>query len=686
MITLSTQNQNAVNSLAVNSIHPRIIDCNLHGLNQTEVVTFIASLAGKNAIVVDANPMGSSKTLNAAAVAEKMHYDSFLALAHRIGLMKSLSSIMKLTYYGDVERGEYVKNLATCINSISKHQVSKRFKNVVVDEFRQTLESILLSDTIDNKKEIFDEFVALLNMSDFTLCLDADFNQFCYDFILAHTTKTIYRIHRDVEPHNKEMIELRNNNALRVHAVKNYRAGGNFIMGVTSINEAKRNVQYFHEQGIKKEHILTITGENKGDKRVIAFFENPNEECLKYRIIIYTPVLTSGLSITVPHFDTIYMIIGRVLPSNENLQMTARNRYAKTVYCSFSKHNNGELPTDVNKLIEGSLKQRLRFNLDMNTGIVKSETQLEPLELLQLRLTVEINKDLNNYREGYLSHAESAGYKVKRYIDIIKQVDDPSTNGLQKRTKTQRIAEIYQAPLLSESDAKVLENSNAPTQEESNALHRYKTTRMAGTDEIVDTDVEHYVNGDYRVVLRHESLTKSKLELELRDKEKWRNNGKFISSSGLATIAQEILAMVLVEGQIIDKAFALKICQHLASHSAELVANGFTDYSKKTQLERPIQTLRNFLAKFGFKLQFLKQIGTVKRERIYKVIVVEHIAIYTERREQLKSGVMHNSEVQELKKNNVATVRSFRIEDFLVKIKKLLSVNAPVYQNFEFAT
>ncbi|MGB4497202.1 MAG: plasmid replication protein, CyRepA1 family [Methylococcaceae bacterium] len=467
--------------------NPRIIDCHLEHLNSEQVTAFIVSIAenDKKTAIVDSGAMASGKTKLAATIAKQLNYESFVAIAHRISLIHGLSKNLNLTNYNDATPHEYLRNLAVCVNSIQKFNVSKRFKNGVVDEFRQTLETILMSNLIENKKEILAEFDALLNNTDFLMCLDADFNEFCLDYLLEHTDKTIYRIHRHIEPHYKQIIERKNHNFIRKECVQNYFNGLNSMVAVSTIAEARKNILYWRECGIKESEILDITGDNRKDDRVKAFYLNPDEEIKQYRFLIYTPSITSGTSIVEPHFDRHYAMFHKVLQSNENLQMIARDRTAQTVYCSFAKDDGKKLPTNLEQLVNGSIKQRQRLKLTKDNILQTSDVKLEPIEVLQLKLQVQFNENLNDYRTNFFNHALNSGYSVKSYDpNRIDEIDDVLQKGLNKRALEHRINTIFNSPIVDDIQAQIINKAGETTQEETNSLHRYKTTQMAGTSNI----------------------------------------------------------------------------------------------------------------------------------------------------------------------------------------------------------
>jgi len=692
MITLHQKNKNT-DCLTVNPINPRIIDCDLTGYNQEQVAQFIASLT--NAHVVDASPMTSGKTQLGAELARIKNRESFLAMAHRISLIHGLSSTLNLTHYQSASPNEYLTNLAVCLNSIVTWQASKGFKTVVVDEFRQNFETLLTANTIKNKRAVFKEFKAALNNCDLSLCLDADFNDFCLNFLLKHTDKTIYRIHRDnYTVIEKDIIELRSHAVIRERCINHYYQNETAIIAVSSIKEGDKLVRYLTEKGVNRDDILYKNSDTKVDAAIKAFDKNPNEEIKKCKFFIYTPAITSGVSIIEPHFDYHYACFSRVLQSNENLQMIARDRTAKTIYCSFAKDEHIKKPTDVTRLIDGSIKQRMRLNFNLtDDGTIKieaDEIQLDELELLQLQLAIQYNEDLNNYRENFFTHAEKNHYKVTRYDperDTSNKDEEKLQEGLSERTLEERVEQIIDSKIIDETQAQVYEEADkftGLTKVQKDELNRHKVTQMAGTPEIVEHDVERYLKGDLKVVLRQESLTHSDISLISKDKQEWANNGQFVSHFGLAIIMNQIIA--LLDGKEINNELARKAIGILAQHADELIANGFADYRHKSSAERPLRTLRNFLARFGYRLDMFKHLRKgEQRERVYLLAKMEYIEQCVERRAKLAELGNANADFS-LRNKNTVTVPNPQKETLADKITRLVGISTPPYDDFEFAT
>jgi hypothetical protein len=187
------------------------------------------------------------------------------------------------------------------------------------------------------------------------------------------------------------------------------------------------------------------------------------------------------------------------------------------------------------------------------------------------------------------------------------------------------------------------------------------------------------------VVLRHESLDANQYTLIEKDRVNWQENGQFVSNSGLATIANEVIEFL--GNKIIDNELARQAYEILLKHSDELVANGFTNYAGK-EITRPLRTLKNFLNKFGYTTQFLKQRGTIKRERVFTLIKLAHIEQYVMQRNTQYQALIptHPNENFSSKENEVISVHSPEKYPPADLLQKLESGFSPPNNNFELIT
>jgi hypothetical protein len=603
---------------------------------QTEAITeLVATLS--DAIVVEPNRMASGKTQRTAKFIKTIKdTKSVIGIAPKISLTRSLSKVLELLYYEDVKPREFAPLLASCLNSIPKHHAADRYDCAVFDEFRQSLETMLLASTVKDKRTLFAEMVNLFNNASLLFCLDADFNEFCLQFLLKFTNKQIHFIHVQVPDHKKKLIELKCHNSTRKKILAAARQGKQFPIICDSKNQLEKTYQFLTENGINTSNLWRVDGDNTGDAEVRRLFEDPNGEAINYQILMYSPAMQSGVSITAPEFTEGYAMFGSgKLAPNELVQMLGRCRCLERIYISFSK-TNVQLETDMAVLAQGELIKRERLTSLVGNKLI-TEIELDDFEMLQLKLTAQRNAEINDLRKCTLAYAETQGYSINRYETVKLTDNDKSlTDGLTTRTKEARIEAVMNAPVLTPTQAEELENTSLKTRTQSDSLHRHKTTEMAVTPHINSEDVKHYLEGAPKVIKRHRLLTASVEEIKQHDVAKIRKNGRCVSYFSLVTIVNEILA--LLKNRDIRKADAIDICKLLVKHSAELSANGFVDYSHLLDdiesddgKQRIFRTLTNFLGKFGYKLFSHRRDTNGKRERIYRLEVIEHIAEYAAR-------------------------------------------------------
>jgi hypothetical protein len=88
----------------------------------------------------------------------------------------------------------------------------------------------------------------------------------------------------------------------------------------------------------------------------------------------------------------------------------------------------------------------------------------------------------------------------------------------------------------------------------------------------------------------------------------------------------------LLSEDVIDATVALRECEYLQQHAAELASNGIGNYTHIGS--RPVTTLANVVRQFGYKIGFLhmpRQDG--KRVRQYQLEEIEHIHRYVTNRQ-----------------------------------------------------
>ena len=528
-------------------------------------------------------------------------------VCHRISLTSSASERLELTYYDDIQSNETTQSLAVCVNSMPKHEVSETVKVLFIDEARQNIEHTL-NGTVHNRLGVDAELKAAIQNADLVIFADADFNDFTLNWIKSIANKPIHAITQNTVKTNKTLLELGNSNAVLIHAKESLKKGQNVWLSTDSMKQASKAdihlkspdvmdkdtleaimSELINGSGISDDDVLLVHSENKGDVRQAAFLKNPNEESKKYRLIIHTPVISSGISITNSHFQSVYAIFCNVLSPNEMLQTIARVRTAKEIFVCFKSNHPKDRPTNNKDLLDGHTIKVGRFNSD------KFITEYDEFDRLRLEQIATKNAALNDYRRYFIILAQLKGYSFKQY-DLTRW----TISGLGKAATAQKINQIFTASEIDADIAAAIDLKSSPTQQETDCLHRYKVTQMTGKShsDVDEVDIAFYMDNGLSKISNFELVNADVTELKDSDIANHNTRDKLSSKTSKNYIFQCIVSKLL--GKRVNARGVQGLCKFLQEHHKELASNNMGNYAKLHKY--PIKQMNDFLKKIGYEL------------------------------------------------------------------------------------
>lgn len=593
---------------------------------------------GLGKIWLDNRGLGAGKTLLLAEITKLLPDYSIAYVCHRVSLTKDAAGRLGVTSYHDTDPSEQVQHLAVCVNSATKYGLAN-YRVLFIDEFRQTLEHIF-NGTVDNRKECLATLINAIERADLVVCSDADLNDACVRFLKKHCGgKSINLIETDPKPNHKTVHLLPDHNATYQAIADEIRGGGFPFIACTSKTEAVKLHTFLSEQGLADG--LLIHSKNRGDISQADFLADPNGALFNpstgnddlYTFIIHSPTIGSGVSIETAHFTTNYLLHAGNLPSNEALQMTARNRCANDIYVSFSPQRIRDRVTDLELLMQGEKLKADRLP-DLFTP-KRGGYEFTELATLSIESKRAINEDLNDFANNFLLLAELNGYAINRE-KAKAETDSSLTKGLAKRVKAQCVTDIFTADIISLEAAKRIETKQAPTQEDSDQLDRHKTTVMAGIPDINADDVKNFVEGASKQLTNYETAHASIAECQKCDRDNALTENKSSSKVGIHELFNKTIKPIIDGGIIIDKTTAAAFCELLRDHAAELAANSLGNYNKP-KFTRPITTLGNFIKRYGYALEQVSR--SHSGDKTFKVVVIEHIERYANQRKNAKACI-----------------------------------------------
>ena len=620
------------------------IECHdLSSLDNAQIAWHIAESSG--GIWLDNRGLGAGKTKLLEQLKIKLSHESIAYVCHRVSLVKDACNRLGVSSYHDFDPMlEQPSHIGLCVNSATKYRLAT-YRVLFIDEFRQTLEHIARG-TVDNRKECLATLIYAIEAADLVVCSDADLNDASVAFLRKHAgNKAINLIETDSKPNPKTIHLMASHEANYQAILEELNNGGYPFVGCTSKNEARKLHTWLIEQGINQDRLLLVHSENRGDDNQAAFLENPNDlplfnpeigDFTHYDCVIHSPTIGSGVSIETPHFTKNFLLNAGNLPSNDCLQMTARNRCANDVCVSFSSQKIYDRVTDLDLLEQGEKVKGERLT---DCFIPKLGGGFELSELGRLRIESQraINEDLNDFSNNFVLLAQLSGYAIN-YDQVMQDTDKTQFKGLAKRVKQQRVSDTFTAEIIDCDTAKQIENKQAPTQTDSDKLNRYKTVVMTGlpTTDINSQDTEHFIGGAVKQLINYETVNGLLDDCRKYDTDNAITENKSTSKLSIHALFKTSIRPLLDGDVIISKANALEVCELLRSHAPELASNGLGNFDKPKFI-RPITTLGNFAKRFGYELVEVDRARQGQDCRTYRIEPMEHIARYAENRQALKS-------------------------------------------------
>jgi hypothetical protein len=587
-------------------------------------------------VFLDTRGMGNGKTEAMRLVAAKAKAEGLrvVYVCHRVSLTRSASERLGLDHYEGVawQYGERPKTLSICVNSLVKHQVGDTIEGGVlfIDEARQTLEH-LLNGKVDNRIEVYQELVKAIKNASLVVCADADLNQATLDWIKSIASGDIRVIVPKPGRNGKTIKELGNVGAVLNQAKDTLKAGGNVWIACDSINKTRESGVFLSDcsglcedeilaslstAGISKDAILVIHAENKGDARQAEFLKNPDIESQKYRAVIHSPVISSGISITHSHFSEVYLISSGVLPSNELLQSVARVRQATAIYAAFKGTSEHNRPVDIQSLIDGETIKRGRFCKD--TGAL----QLTDFDHLRIKSLAGRNASLNDFRAEFLILAQLRGYRIGEPSHTKANL-----GGLSAETKKAKIGQVLAAPLIDEKEARRLEKAAATTQKESDALALYEIVKTTGKapERLTEDDADFCLFKGGHAAMANFALIESAMgDLMEKDIENHEHRDKLASKTSKAVYFKAVVEPL--DGKEFNATAAHGICEFLAENHEELAINGLGNHARVSKY--PVRQLGRFVERFGYQVVATRQ--QHNGQRWYALAVHPLVAEYAE--------------------------------------------------------
>ena len=295
--------------------------------------------------------------------------------------------------------------------TVASHKL-KDLGLLIVEEAQKALDTLSESDDLMRGREsLYRKLLEVVGDSKTVFLLDADANDTLIDFCReAGREPVVVEMPADHSDISAELVsEQRLIEKVKSALSKNRRVA----IAVDSRAQAEALAAIF----TSKTGLMLLHAENK-DKRRERFLRSPNQNLKNVRLLIYTPVMGSSVSIEKEHFDEHFGVFSGVIPPLYCVQMLRRDRTAKKfTICVKGSQFVPSLETVSNNHYLPIIHQIRAQNDYLRQSIATSlELTLEHLKFEVLRNYGQLNKPVQPSTEVRAAKSELKKLRVNQIL------------------------------------------------------------------------------------------------------------------------------------------------------------------------------------------------------------------------------------------------------------------------------
>jgi len=333
---------------------------------------------------------------------------------------------LDILHYKDAEMAHLsgMKKLACCINSINKPQfgrILQRLDLLALDEASQMLRSITNGGTMAQPLAVYNRLKGCAVNASQVLMVDADANDSVVEFAERIRAERgddtpIHVVELDTDFSDKTIL-YGDLNAVFDDVVAQVGQGKKVLVADDSADEGAK-LQRLLEEKYPHTKGLFISQDSKAfDAKVQAFNADPDGHVEKYDWVIYSPAISSGVSIVTQHFDLHYGLFRGVISPSDAVQMIRRDRTANRFILGLTS------PVNFRETSEAAMwraalaglaehDQALSISVNEDGQLVVSSDDLE-FDRLRINLLTQENAARNDFANTMLLQLMADKYRVE---------------------------------------------------------------------------------------------------------------------------------------------------------------------------------------------------------------------------------------------------------------------------------
>lgn len=365
--------------------------------------------------------MGSGKTEMVAEWLERHPGETFIAITYLRGLTLDLARRFTATPYLDL-RGELTDlapHSAWCVNSLWRLLRNGRVRpvdTVFIDEIEPLLKRLTSRRDFEHKRLCLEVLEHLVRSAKRIVLADANLDKV--------TLRWIKRLRPQDAPQmvlsplrpgvGRSFVQYERRGDVRAFAKTALAAGRGVYYAVNGLRKAREIHGWVRslEAELPDLRTLLICSDTAGEPEVRAFFANPNAESAKYDLVVASPSVSTGVSITNGHFSVVCgELTASVGTPKDGVQMLARVRGAAETHLWVDPQRRSN-PTD-RDVVRSTIWRDPGVDSEMGRLQLSGEMQLEAdYEALYLDVTTTDHKAANRYAQGVWRLVREDGFTV----------------------------------------------------------------------------------------------------------------------------------------------------------------------------------------------------------------------------------------------------------------------------------
>lgn len=248
-----------------------------------------------------------------------------LVISHRRSIIKNID-IKGLVDYEDVLPGQMSKarGLKVVVNSLIAARFEDFIKDVdlvVIDEAAQVLDHVF-EGSMQQREVVYQTLKDVVWNAKSVVFSDADINDECLSLIRKNNEFIFcYEVE---QAHTNVSCRMGPLDQVRAMAIKAAESGKNVLVAIDIARDAEALGKVLEKSGLQP---LVITSKTAGWPAQAAFIADPNT--CNHHVVIYSPAITSALSITSGHFNAHFGLFEGSVTPRSCIQMLRRDRTAQ---------------------------------------------------------------------------------------------------------------------------------------------------------------------------------------------------------------------------------------------------------------------------------------------------------------------------------------------------------------------